>query len=456
MFSIGDKVQKLTDGKVGTIKNIISGKYQVIFEDSSAPYLSEEILQPYQEILTPLDAFTKCKFSGITDYRRTLSFQRLSGELTNMFYSMNNSFTEYLPHQFLPVTKFLQSPEERILIADEVGLGKTVEAMYIWKELEARRNARRLLVVCPAALREKWKHDMGNLFGINAEIVKADKLFDRFQLIEKNKNREQFAYICSMESIRAKNTDDIFTTVGKLNKAFEDFSANYSEYAFNLTIIDEAHYLRNRETANFKTGARLRDISESFVLLSATPIQTGSENLYSLLNLLSPEQFDNEGTFNHMLQKDSIFIQLANCLQRPSSTPDDFEKIIINNADNGSLKENELIQKIVADKESIFSSNEARMSYATDLRNQVFYNTLFNRTRRRFVFENTAKRKPNAVQFSLSPNELDLYNQVTQLIRDMSKGRSGIMTFALDCLIAINVCKQSQYLFTIKQKYDIL
>ena len=46
-------------------------------------------------------------------------FQRLTGDLTNMYYSMNNTLTEYLPHQFLPVTKFLQSPEERILIADE-------------------------------------------------------------------------------------------------------------------------------------------------------------------------------------------------------------------------------------------------------------------------------------------------------------------------------------------------
>ena len=127
--------------------------------DTGAVYLSEDILEPFVEIKTPLEAFQNMQFDGIEDFKRIIAFQRLNGDLTNMFYSMTNSLTEYLPHQFLPVTKFLQSPEERILIADEVGLGKTVEAMYIWKELEARRNAKILLVVCTAALRE-WAYSV--------------------------------------------------------------------------------------------------------------------------------------------------------------------------------------------------------------------------------------------------------------------------------------------------------
>lgn len=436
MFNTGDKVKKITDGKVGVIKNTMntpSGiRYNVVF-DTGAVYLSEDILEPYVEIVTPIECFSNMQFNGIEDYRRILAFQRLNGDLTNMFYSMTNSLTEYLPHQFLPVTKFLQSPEERILIADEVGLGKTVEAMYIWKELEARRNAKRLLVVCPAALREKWKRDMENLFGIHAEIVKADKLLETFHNIEKNRYREQFAYICSMESIRSKKTDD-FNTVSNLNRAFEEFAANYSEYAFNLVIIDEAHYLRNRETANFKTGSRLRDIAESLVLLSATPIQTGSENLYSIMNLLAPERFESTWAFDYMLKKDSIFIKLANCLQRPSTTIEDFDEIVRTNCTINAITnsyDNDLIDEIVQKKEEIFSSFEKRMSYASDLREQVFYNNLFNRTRRRFVFDNTAKRKPNAVHFELSDNEMDIYRRVTQLVRDMSKGKSEIMTFAL-------------------------
>ncbi len=434
MFNIGDKVKKITDGRVGIVKNTIQTgnglKYQIQFDNGEAVYLSEDILESYQEIKTPLEAFSNFQFDGIEDYKRVMVFQRLTGDLTNMYYSMNNTLTEYLPHQFLPVTKFLQSPEERILIADEVGLGKTVEAMYIWKELEARRSAKRLLVVCPAALREKWKRDMENLFGIHAEIVKADKLLDTFRLIEKNRYREQFAYICSMESIRSKKTDGFNNAVSDLNRAFEEFASNYSEYAFNLVIIDEAHYLRNRETANFKTGARLRDISESLVLLSATPIQTGSENLYSIMNLLSPERFENEWSFDYMLRKDGIFIQLANCLQRTSSTVEDFEKILEQN-DFGFQEENELIEEIKENKEEIFASTEKRMQYSEDLRGQIFYNNLFNRTRRRFVFDNTAKRRPFAVEFDLSSNEMDIYSRVTQLVRDMSFGHTEILTFAL-------------------------
>lgn len=433
MFNTGDKVKKITDGRVGIVKGSIRTgngvKYQIQFDNGETVYLSEDILQVYQEIKTPLEAFSNFQFSGIDDYRRIMSFQRLTGDLTNMFYSMNNTLTEYLPHQFLPVTKFLQSPEERILIADEVGLGKTIEAMYIWKELEARRNAKRLLVVCPAALREKWKRDMENLFSIHATIVKADELLETFHLIEKNRNREQFVYICSIESIRSKK-NDTYDKVGNLNRAFEEFATNYSDFAFNLVIIDEAHYLRNRETANFKTGARLRDITESLVLLSATPIQTGSENLYSIMNLLSPERFENEWSFDYMLKKDGIFIKLANCLQRSSSTIEDFDNILEDNPFS-IQEENELIQEIIKNKNDIFSSNEKRMQYSEDLRGQVFYNNLFNRTRRRFVFENTAKRRPFAVEFDLSPSEMDIYQRVTRLIREMSKGHSEIMTFAL-------------------------
>ena len=74
---------------------------------------------------------------------------------------------------------FCNSSNQRLdefLIADEVGLGKTISAIYIWKELQARAGARRLLIICPAVLRDKWKLELRNRFSIEAQIVDAATL----------------------------------------------------------------------------------------------------------------------------------------------------------------------------------------------------------------------------------------------------------------------------------------
>lgn len=94
-----------------------------------------------------VELFQKGQFGGVADLRRLILHIRLKGQLTNIFYSMHNGTTEFMAHQFKPVMKYIESTTGRLLIADEVGLGKTIEAIYIWKELQARENARRMLIV---------------------------------------------------------------------------------------------------------------------------------------------------------------------------------------------------------------------------------------------------------------------------------------------------------------------
>src|SRR6185503_19568333 len=88
------------------------------------------------------------EFGRAEDLRRVLTFEKLRGSLHDFLYSMDAAQIDFLPYQFRPVLKFIDSPTERLLIADEVGLGKTIESALIWLELQARRDARRLLVVC--------------------------------------------------------------------------------------------------------------------------------------------------------------------------------------------------------------------------------------------------------------------------------------------------------------------
>ena len=110
-----------------------------------------ELVEKAQE--TPIDLFRGGKFGSAADLRRTITHARITGRLADFIYSLEATNTDFYPFQFKPVLKLLQSPSNSILIADEVGLGKTIEAGLIWTELRARFDLRRLVVVCPAVLR---------------------------------------------------------------------------------------------------------------------------------------------------------------------------------------------------------------------------------------------------------------------------------------------------------------
>jgi SNF2 family DNA or RNA helicase len=250
-----------------------------------------EQLEPIEENESLKDLIAQGKYGTLSDLRRIVTYEKIKGQLTNIIYSMESSNTDFYPHQFKPVLKLLDSPVGRLLIADEVGLGKTIEAILIWKELQAREDARRLIVLCPAVLREKWKFDLLTKFNIDSEIINAQRLLDQ---VKKCKPTSAFVYIVSIEGVRPrKNWQD--TEQGdnrSLLARFLDEHQSTEEFSiFDLAIIDEAHYLRNAETANNQLGELIRDSSKHLLLLTATPIQTKHENLLNLLRLVSPEDF---------------------------------------------------------------------------------------------------------------------------------------------------------------------
>src|SRR5690606_2076758 len=111
------------------------------------------------------------RFGRLRDLQRLLTFEKLKGTLHEVIYSMEAAQIDFYPYQFKPVVKFIDSPAERLVIADEVGLGKTIESMLIWMELVARRQAKRLLIVCPNLLKEKWQTELRTKFTIDARIV---------------------------------------------------------------------------------------------------------------------------------------------------------------------------------------------------------------------------------------------------------------------------------------------
>ena len=375
------------------------------------------------------------KFAPPDEFRRILFRSRLSGTLTNVLYSIEASNTEFMPHQFLPVLKFLESPVGRLLIADEVGLGKTIEALYIWQELQARQDARRLLVVCPSTLREKWKGDMLTRFGItDAEILDAKKLWELIQTVHSTGFRKGFVGIVGLEGIRTRSKDaDIHSRIprSRLSAYLQEEVPGWEEPLFDLLVIDEAHYLRNPATASHQIAEALRDVSKHVLLLTATPVHTGSDNLFNLLKLLSPENFTDSTVFEEIFEYNRLIIRGMNALlyrNNPMEALESIKKVASHNFSHSSEELQTIKCKLESSSDLI---DEERIHLGRRLQRLSPFSTFITRYRKRDVFPNRVLRSAKQLEIPLTPYEKTIYETITWDIRRFAKGKPPFHIFQL-------------------------
>jgi superfamily II DNA or RNA helicase len=405
----------------------------VNFGPNEKTYKPYDQLEPCGEPEEIRDLLEAGRFGNPDDLRRILTFEKVKGNLTNIFYSMESSNTDFYAYQFKPVLKFLDSPVGRLLIADEVGLGKTIESMYIWKELQAREDARRLLIVCPAMLREKWLNDIKTRFNYNATIIDVKGLLEAAQSFLQRGNPHTFIYITSLEGLRVKNwDDDIKSNRAALARLLEDNPVNDESSMFDLTIIDEAHYLRNPETANNKLGQLLREASKHLLLLTATPIQIRSSNLYQLLRLTSPEDFFDPSTFERMLLANKPVIDAQRLIwQNP---PDlNATKEALEQAQKSSYFSHSLRLRQVS--EELASSNnlqpEDQVRIAQLLESSSLFGQFMTRNRKREVMSKRVQRTAQTLTVEFTAEEKQVYNYITYKIRLDSINKNTFDIFRL-------------------------
>jgi superfamily II DNA or RNA helicase len=406
---------------------------QVQFSPNEKSYKPYNLLELCGEPESISELLEQGRFSDPDDLRRILTFEKLKGHLTNIFYSMESSNTDFYPHQFKPVLKFLESPVGRLLIADEVGLGKTIEAMYIWKELQARAEARRLLILCPAILREKWRSDLLTRFNIAAEVTSAQDLLETVRGFLETSAQRSFVCIASLEGLRPSANWAEETVKGaraELARVLDNNTATDESGIFDLAIIDEAHYLRNQTTANHRIGRLIRDASRHLLLLTATPIQIHNSNLYQLLRIISPDDFFNESIFQEMLEANVPVIRALRLTWR--NPPDligakqELDSALQSNyfANNPTLQQ---VQKALATPGML--DKEARVQLGYKLENSSLVGQYITRSRKRDVIPNRVERTSQTLVVSFSPLEKQIYDYVTHHIRQQTQGRKGISLF---------------------------
>ncbi|WP_319414790.1 SNF2-related protein [Marispirochaeta aestuarii] len=409
---------------------------QVRYGPSEAPYKRCSLLVPVQEDRGIEDILDDGDFGTPEDLRKIIVLEKLKGQLTNVLYSMEDGNTDFYAHQFKPVLKFIESIQGKLLVADEVGLGKTIEAIYIWKELQARSDARRLLIVCPAMLREKWQNDLYTRFGIDGEILDAGSICTSLEKVISRRDNRGFVYIASMEGLRPPayymDREGSRNSRVRLAQLIEEFGEDTDNPLFDLVIIDEAHYMRNPETASFRLGRLLRDAARNLLLLTATPIQTEEGNLYQLLRLIDPDVFSNYFTFDNLLKVNRPILHAITALQRNPlnagellSVLDKMEAEDISGNDRAlkGLRESLLAEGTLGVRE--------RAEYTAMLESRSVLAPYMNRTRKRDVMENRVVRNAIPLIVNYSPLELELYWKISAAVLREAKERTGIPGFLL-------------------------
>ncbi len=249
----------------------------------------------------PLESIKKSEISSPDAFVSRLLTMMLRGHLTerSLVSSVSNRIKP-LPHQLLVVDFVMNRFKPRCLIADEVGLGKTIEALLVYQEYKLRGLARRTLIVVPSGLVLQWHEEIVSKFNEHFVIYNKAYVKTLKQSYGQSTNvwKLNDKIIVSMDSIKPARIHKKLLSPAEVERRewhnhhmFEDLL----KAGFDIVIIDEAHKLSKKsdqaESLRFKLGKQLSRVVPVFLLLSATPHQGDEDLFFHLLQLIDPVLF---------------------------------------------------------------------------------------------------------------------------------------------------------------------
>lgn len=201
--------------------------------------------------------------------------------------SLTSAKIDLLPHQVVLTHRVTTTAPRRFLVADEVGLGKTIETALILRELASRGELKRALMVVPAGLVNNWHRELNEVFNLNFEVFGSEgDVTDR----KSNAFAKHDRLIASIDTLKRK------ARLKKLEEAPK----------WDLVVFDEAHHLnafksggKVKKTENYKLAESLRDHSRDLLLLSATPHQGDHFRFWMLIQLLDSTLFNSAEEMVH-------------------------------------------------------------------------------------------------------------------------------------------------------------
>lgn len=417
-FFKGDKVIiKALGRKIGIIDGNpkeAKGKlfYPISVDPSQpSPYYPEDSLETFIPPKSVEQQLKEKEFSNVECFIQSLIYKKLEKPLSDNLYTFYASRTEFQVHQFKPVLKLLNTFKQRLLLADEVGLGKTIEAGIIITELSARLGElSRVLIVCPSMLLSKWEREMQKRFNLNFDILTRNDFIKFLQRYIEYGEAEKMKGVISLQTLRSN----------KMIERLREVNPH-----FDIVIVDEAHYMRNPETLSSELGEVLSELSDAMLFLSATPLQLGTPDLFNLLSLLIPEEFSDFVLFHKLIEPNEY---INNALRRLYDPKAAFEllKKVEQTSQRERFTKNSFYREAVdllSRSDKLTRDQAIRLQKVLIELNCLSY--VFTRTKKRDVEIQFPIRGARVIRVQFTPEEMEFYNAVTDFVSERFTAKYG-------------------------------
>ena len=426
-FNNGDKVLYTPTQERGFIIQVYLPRrghqlYRVKFDSRIEDVDSSDLL-PDADLSDPFERCRENIFDYYTEYLKENTAFKIQSSNNSTISSLKASRTLFRPYQFKPLLKFLNSDNRRILIADEVGLGKTIEAGHIMLELKARDELYNALVLCPKSLVVKWTTELNEKFGLNfISIENKSDLLHEMQYHNGNVRA-----VVNYDKIR-KGSDILKYILEKNIK-------------FSLVVCDESHRLRNNNTLIYNGLSQFTVLCDSMVFMSATPIMIDESNLYNQLHLLDENLYDNREVFMNNLRLNKPFLTALSQLKNEKyALKDIFDELaetrvttynIINDVElpqeytiGEYFQDYPIFHQIAEEMTSGADSLALRAKIQYNLSEMNPMNVIFSRTRKREVTQDWTQAKTPKTPSGGHPTSIRTTTNPARKSRGQNSNRS--------------------------------
>jgi len=413
----------LGTSKIGTVNDVIehSGSYSYrVTADGKAKNYQEKYLERHvDEEAEIIAALEMQDFGSIDDFHLFQTWYRLKRPVEGNFYSYLGSRTIFNAFQFKPLAKFISaSSDERLFIADEVGVGKTIETGIILTELIARGRITHhspILIICPNSLGPKWVKEMRERFNLPFRLHNGPSLRNALQSVKDGGILPQDSLwsIASLELARMECN----TTLLDIIKAQREAPV------WSMVVIDEAHHMRNAETESNYLGFLLSDMTEMMLMLSATPLNLRDQDLFNQMTILNPALFPDQNTFNALLSPVKSINRCRRLLAQNTSSVfgeilNELERMLAGTLGKAIAKHpgvKDLQERL---KKGGTMANDEIADYERMLVSLSPLDNSFTRTVKREAFGHRVTREVLKVPVKLSKQEMSFYQDVVQAVQD--------------------------------------